>query len=126
MALGPLLGFAPLQFYKAIRIETVKEITAVLSFSERSALGHKGDILTFKRYIRFTPESGHSVVFEECKGQKRTYAPQQMGRLFDNLIGALLERQGYVEAERLRSLEVDDEFKLGRNLDRQLPRTRTF
>jgi hypothetical protein len=42
MALGPLLGFAPLQFYKAIRIETVKEITAVLSFSERSALGHKG------------------------------------------------------------------------------------
>jgi hypothetical protein len=57
MALGPLLGFAPLQFYKAIRIETVKEITAVLSFSERSALGHKGDILSANGNVRFTPKA---------------------------------------------------------------------
>src|SRR5262245_26225967 len=35
-------------------------------------------------------------------GQKRTHAAQQKARLFYNFIGALLERQGYVEAECLR------------------------
>src|SRR5215471_16746463 len=33
--------------------------------------------------------------------------------LLDNLIGALLERQGHVKAEHLRSLEVDHKLELG-------------
>src|SRR4029453_18327592 len=28
--------------------------------------GPKADICIAKRHVRFTPESGHSVVFEEC------------------------------------------------------------
>ena len=32
--------------------------------------------------------------------------------LLDNLIGALLERQGHIEGERLRSLEVDHKLEL--------------
>ena len=32
--------------------------------------------------------------------------------LLDNLIGTLLERRGHIEAERLRSLEVDHKLKL--------------
>jgi hypothetical protein len=40
--------------------------------------------------------------------------------LLDNLIGALLERQRHVQAERLRSLEIDHQFVLGRRLHRQV------
>jgi hypothetical protein len=34
--------------------------------------------------------------------------------LFDHLIGAGEQRRRHVEAERLRRLEIDDQFELGR------------
>ena len=39
---------------------------------------------------------------------------------FDHLVGAGEQRGGTVEAERLGSLEVDDQFELGRLLHRQV------
>jgi hypothetical protein len=77
-----------------------------------SALSPKADMCSARAHVRFGPKA------DSCGAAKKA--------LFDHLIGALLERQGHVEAERLRSLEIDDEFKLGWNLDRQFPRTRTF
>src|SRR5690348_13526390 len=41
---------------------------------------------------------------------------------FDNLVGANKQRRRYGEAERLCSLHIDDEFELGRLLDRQIGR----
>jgi hypothetical protein len=40
--------------------------------------------------------------------------------LFDRLVGALLEMQRHVEAERLRGLEVDDSLVFGRCLHRKV------
>ena len=36
--------------------------------------------------------------------------------LFDHLVGALLEKPGHIEAERLRGLEVDNELEFSRQL----------
>src|SRR5262245_37058289 len=38
----------------------------------------------------------------------------------DDLVGALLEKPRHVQAERLGSLEVDDQLELNRGLDRKL------
>src|SRR6516225_9292258 len=38
---------------------------------------------------------------------------------FDHLVGALLEKPRHVEAERLSGLEIDDQLRSGRSLDRQ-------
>src|SRR5262245_65684014 len=43
-------------------------------------------------------------------------------RLLDNLVGVGEQRRWHVEAERLRGLEVDDEFEFHRLLDRQVGR----
>jgi len=37
---------------------------------------------------------------------------------FDNLVGAVQDRRRYGQAERLGSLEIDDQLELGRLLDR--------
>src|SRR5215471_8035232 len=47
--------------------------------------------------------------------QKRT-----LGGLFNHLVGQLLQRQGHIEAECLRGLEVDHQLELGGRLNRQL------
>ena len=39
---------------------------------------------------------------------------------FDNSVGALLEKQRHVEAERLRGLEIDRQLELDRGLDREI------
>src|SRR6266699_1538481 len=41
---------------------------------------------------------------------------------FDHLVGLLLEVQRYVEAERLRGLEIDEQLERSRLLDRQFAR----
>jgi|SRR5664279_4476408 hypothetical protein len=43
--------------------------------------------------------------------QEETHAPQQIAFLFDHLIGTGEQRRWHREAERLRSLEIDDELK---------------
>src|SRR5262245_13243310 len=50
-------------------------------------------------------------------GQKRT-----LGWLFDHLIGAGEQRRWHSETERFRSLQVDDEFILGRRPNRHVSR----
>src|SRR6266498_4461948 len=51
---------------------------------------------------------------------KQTHAAQQTTLLFDHLIGAGEQRRWHLEAESLSGLEVDDQFVLGRRLDRQV------
>jgi hypothetical protein len=51
---------------------------------------------------------------EKC--QKLTPAPQQIALLFDNFVGALIEVQGDIEAERLGGLEIDHQLELDRCL----------
>jgi hypothetical protein len=42
------------------------------------------------------------------------------------MVGALLEEQRHVEAERLRGLEIDRQLELDRGLDRKLARLRAL
>src|SRR5262245_12512593 len=44
------------------------------------------------------------------------------GSLFDNLIGACKHRRWHGKAERFGGLEVDDQFVLGRRLNRHVSR----
>jgi len=45
---------------------------------------------------------------------------------FDYLVGAGEQRRWHGEAERLSSLEIDDQLELGRLLDRKIGRISTF
>src|SRR5262249_31066191 len=54
--------------------------------------------------------------------EKPTYAVQQKSPLFNHLVGALLEEQRNIEAERLGGLGVDGHLKFGRQLDGKLHR----
>src|SRR6516165_1015430 len=49
-------------------------------------------------------------------GKMRTHAAQQISLLFDHLVGAREQRLGNGYAKLLRGFEIDDQFKLGRNL----------
>src|SRR2546425_2341010 len=51
---------------------------------------------------------------------------QQGSPLLDHLVGALLEKEWHVEAERLGSLEVDHQLELDRELDWQFARLGAF
>ena len=55
-----------------------------------------------------------------AKCRKRTYAAQQIAPLFDHFVGAGEHRWRHVEAERLRSLEVDHGFVFHRRLHGQV------
>jgi hypothetical protein len=79
----------------------------------RSKLGNvrfgSADIEASRPDVRFTPKSGHSAL-------------QQRLALFDHLVGALLQKRGHFETERLRSLKVDDQLELNRGLYGKLAR----
>jgi hypothetical protein len=60
-------------------------------------------------YGRFVPTAGVS----------RCSKPSS---LFDNLVGARKQRHGQVEAQRLGSLEIDDNFEFGGLLDWKITR----
>jgi hypothetical protein len=53
---------------------------------------------------------------------ERTHIRHAASRSLDHLVGALLEMERHVEAERLRGLEVDHQFELDRGLDGKLAR----
>ena len=69
------------------------------------------------------PTSAWRKHAESAVGQFRTLAVQRKQRLlFDDLVGAREQHRRKVEAERLGSLEIDDEFELGRLQHRKVGR----
>ena len=65
----------------------------------------KADMCSAHGDVRFTPESGHVQCTRPCPLCANS---GHFARLLDQLIGACEQWQGYREAERLGSLEVDD------------------
>ena len=65
------------------------------------------------------PAAGHARLRRRRREDK--YAAY-LGRLLNDLIRPQQQRRRDGEAEGLRGLEVDDQFKLGRLLDRQIAR----
>jgi hypothetical protein len=78
--------------------------------------------------VRFTSESGQEAdhLGKSALCHKRTYAVQQIVRLFDYLVGELLELQWHFEPERLSGFHVDAQHELGRELDGQFRRFGAF
>src|SRR6266478_2189491 len=75
--------------------------------------------------FRCSPNNGHRQDTSACPFRaNRTHAPQQRASLLDHLVGALLEMQRHVEAERLGGLEIDYQLELYWGLDRKLARLR--
>src|SRR6266566_7543051 len=73
-----------------------------------SALPPKADIRPRNYHVRYGPKP------DSCSATKIS--------LFDHLVGGLLQTQRHVEAQRLGGLEVDDQLKLCRRLDREIGR----
>src|SRR5262245_6643367 len=81
----------------------------------------------------YSPENFWSPVEKTFATKSATSGPEQVQQkictiapLFDNLIGQQLHRNWYVDAKRLSSLEIDQKFKLGRFLNRQVGGLLTF
>jgi len=58
--------------------------------------------------------------------QKQTFCAAAKSLLFDHLVSLSVQRGRYGEPERLCGLEIDDQFELGRLLDRKIGRLGTF
>jgi hypothetical protein len=74
--------------------------------------------------VRFTLESGNAAAAVQCplSANRVILNRGKTASLFDQLVGALLEEQRHVEAERLGGLEVDRKLELGWGLNGKLAR----
>jgi hypothetical protein len=72
--------------------------------------------------VRYTPDSDRIGVAVQyvAKGQQETHAPQQMAFAFNDRIGAGEQLGRNVSLRAFRRFEIDDEFKCGRRLHRQV------
>src|SRR6516164_8612092 len=68
-----------------------------------SALPPKADIGTQPRNVCFVPKT-------------------DISNSFDHIVGATEQQRWHVEVQRLGGLEIDDQFKLCRRLDREVGR----
>src|SRR5262249_49009570 len=78
-----------------------------------------------KGLVRYTLDSDRQKGYagSEAMGQHRTHAVQQTSPI-NQLVGALLEEPGHVQAERLGGLEVHDHLVFHRKLHREIARLR--
>src|SRR5215475_8389400 len=77
-----------------------------------SALPPKANMCGATRDVRFGPKA------DSCTAAKRT--------LFDHLVSSREQGRGHREPKRLCGLEVDHQFKFGRQLNRKIARLLTF
>src|SRR5271168_431327 len=69
------------------------------------------------------PENRHPWGNSACPFcQNRTHAPHHLCSLFNHPVGAEQQRLRHLEAECLRSLEIDNQLELGRLLDGKIGR----
>src|SRR3954468_7730779 len=97
----------------------------------RTAIGHAATPPTTPRNSRrfmSTPRFGHwhRNASEEHPGRGRGMSAlgqkPTLDKLFDDVVGALLELHRHVEAERLGGLHVDHQLEFDRRLDGKLAR----
>jgi hypothetical protein len=84
-----------------------------------SALGQKRTWPNVPINVCFTPKSGHRSARSAYPLSANSGSrPASV----DDLVGACEQRRWYIDAERPRGLQIDDEFELGRLHDRQIGR----
>jgi len=80
--------------------------------SGMSGLPPGADIAWAPPHVRFVPTAA--------------IAPQQIGSLFDHLVGATEQNRRHFQPYRLGRLQIDHKFELRRLLDSQLARIRSL
>src|SRR5215469_10700384 len=79
------------------------------------------------RNVRFTPKSRHWNSVAKCPlCAKSGHSALRQRFLFDHVVGASKQRRRNIEAKRTGSLQIDDEFKLGRLQNRKIGGLSTF
>jgi hypothetical protein len=78
--------------------------------------GSKAEVATSLRHVRSTPESRHEADGLGCPFCANNGSPAS----FDHLVDTSEKSRRNVKAECLSSLEIDNEFELGLQLDREI------
>ena len=113
------------------RAQPCKRETCNLEGETRRGVSAVG--VSLERNLRTTPR-GHGLmsVMWRIADLSRTYCDfrfvlqqQKWPALFDDLIGALLQKQRHVESKRLSGFEVNHELLFGRRLHRKFTRVRS-